>query len=62
MPIVISPEQVVLLFQSITAISAFKHESACNDFYIVRDVLMMVGAFQPGQVQLAIKKYEAVLK
>ena len=52
--------QVVLVFKSIAAISQFKHECACPDFYIDRDALTLVGSFLPEQVQLAKAKYDAV--
>ena len=51
--------QVTLMFPSIDAISAFKKECACVDFYIDRDALTLVGSFTKGQVDFARQKYQA---
>jgi hypothetical protein len=57
-----SPEQsnaIILQFNSVTAISQFKKECACSDFYIDRDALTLVGSFTPAQVLIALEKYGA---
>ena len=54
-----SRTHVTLLFPSIEAISAFKKECACADFYIDRDALSLVGSFQQAQIDIAIGKYGA---
>lgn len=51
--------QVTLLFPSIDAMSSFKKECACVDFYIDRDALTLVGSFTEEQVDFAMQKYQA---
>ena len=50
---------VILSFKSIADLSKFKHECDCNDFYIDRDLLTLVGDFIETQIQMAINKYDA---
>jgi hypothetical protein len=57
---VIPQKQVILLFQSLSALAQFKQKCNCPDFYIERDALKLIGSFTPGQVVTAIKKYGAV--
>jgi hypothetical protein len=59
MPPVVPPKQVMLQFKSIAAISQFKKACACDDFYIDRDALTLVGSFTTEQVALAVEHYEA---
>lgn len=61
MPPVIPQKQFILKFTTLKAISNFKHECACPDFYIDRDALTLVGSFTSEQVAIAIQKYGAVL-
>lgn len=58
----IPQKQVMLLFKSITAISQFKRECICSDFYIDREDLTLVGSFSNAQIQVAVEKYEAKSK
>lgn len=58
MPLSIPKKQVKLYFKSAAAISLFKLEAACKDFYIDRDALAMVGFFTEEQLRLAVTKYE----
>lgn len=55
-------KMVILFFQTLDAISNFKKECNCNDFYIDRDVLSIVGTFTDEQLYLAINKYSAICK
>lgn len=59
MPFLVPKKQISLFFQSATAISLFKQESACQDFYIDRDAVAIVGFFTEEQIRLALTKYEA---
>ena len=60
MPAVIPKKKVYLTFNSVADISKFKHECECGDFYIDRDLIMLVGSFSEEQLQLAFIKYAAV--
>ena len=51
-----------LVFPSNKAISDFKHECGCNDFYIDRDELTLVGFFTEEQIKLAIVNFGASRK
>ena len=51
---------VVIQFKSISDISDFKHECDCNEFYIERDTLSIVGSFTEEQLKMAGEKYDAV--
>jgi hypothetical protein len=51
----------VLVFRSLADISKFKHECVCNDFYVDRDLLTMVGKFSKEQIQMAVSKYNALV-
>lgn len=56
----VSPEnRVMLQFVSLEAISQFKNECACCDFYIDREALTLVGSFTAEQVAIATGKYHA---
>lgn len=55
----IPEKQATLLFPSLSAISQFKNECACGDFYIDRDALTLVGSFTETQVAFAVEKYNA---
>lgn len=59
MPSLIPQRQVILAFSSLMAITQFKHECTCPDFYIDRDMLTLVGSFTADQVKIAIEKYNA---
>jgi hypothetical protein len=52
--------QTKLLFKSIESMYAFKHQIACSEFYVERDVASFVGFFTQDQVDLAVTKYNAV--
>jgi hypothetical protein len=52
-------KESTLLFPSNKAISEFKHKCGCNDFYIDRDSLTLVGFFTQEQIQLAAEKFGA---
>ena len=54
------PTKVFLCFHSLDDLSAFKNECACNDFYIDRDALTLVGSFTEPQLKIATGKYQAV--
>jgi hypothetical protein len=57
----ILPKKVVLLFPSLDDLSAFKKESCCEDFYIDRDAITLVGSFIESQLKIAISKYHALI-
>jgi hypothetical protein len=59
MPTSIPHNQVILLFKSTSAISQFKKQCTCDDFYVDRDAVTLVGTFTPEQIHLAVEKYEA---
>ena len=59
MPFSTKRKKVTLTFKSITMLKAFKHECSCDDFYIERDVLLLVGTFTEEQLQIANYKYGA---
>lgn len=49
----------VLVFTSLAAVTQFKRECTCRDFYIDRDACTLVGSFTPEQVMIAVDKYGA---
>jgi hypothetical protein len=55
-------QRVILSFKTLADISNFKKECNCNDFYIDRDSLSIVGSFADQQLQLAFNKYNAICK
>jgi hypothetical protein len=55
----ILPKKVILSFHSMDDLSAFKKECACDDFYIDRDALTLVGSFSEAQLKVARDKYRA---
>ena len=55
-------QKVILSFQTLAEISNFKKECNCNDFYVDRDSLSLVGTFTDAQLQLATNKYNAMCK
>lgn len=59
-PTIISLDQTTLLFPSLQLMYAFKHEIACSEFYVERDIITFVGFFTQDQVDLAVTKYNAV--
>lgn len=59
MSYILPKQQRSLLFKSTAAISLFKKEAGCQDFYIDRDAVSVVGFFTEEQISLALKKYEA---
>ncbi len=44
-------------FRSIQDLNDFKHKSSCNDFYINREALTLVGKFTQIELDLAISYY-----
>ncbi|HYO22358.1 MAG TPA: hypothetical protein VER36_08115 [Flavisolibacter sp.] len=58
-PISPLPYQTTLVFQSLELMYAFKHDIACAEFYVERDMIAFVGFFTQEQVDLAITKYNA---
>ena len=59
MPFSNGKQKVVLVFRSIAALSGFKNECTCDDFYVDRDALTIVGSFTEEQLQIANFKYFA---
>jgi hypothetical protein len=59
MPFTSGTKKVSITFPSITELMAFKQECACNDFYVERDALLLVGSFTEEQLQIANYKYAA---
>jgi hypothetical protein len=57
----ILPKKVILLFHSLDDLSAFKKECFCEDFYIDRDAIILVGSFIEAQLKIAIGKYHALI-
>lgn len=57
-----SIKEVMIVFSSLEAISKFKHECACNDFYVDRDSLTLVGFFKPEHIRLAADEFGARLR
>jgi hypothetical protein len=57
----ILPKKVILLFHSLDDLSAFKKECFCEDFYIDRDAITLVGSFIEAQLKIAIVKYHALI-
>lgn len=55
-------KKATLIFQSIIDLTNFKHECGCDDFYIERDGLLLVGTFSDDELQLANYKYAASCK
>jgi len=51
--------KVILSFKSIADLSKFKHECDCNEFYIDRDSLTLVGDFIEMQIEIALNRYDA---
>jgi hypothetical protein len=56
------PKKVILLFHSLDDLSAFKKQCCCEDFYIDRDALTLVGSFIEAQLKIAIEKYHALMR
>lgn len=59
MPFSETKKKVTLTFQSINTLSLFKKECECDDFYVDRDTLTLVGSFTEEQLQVANYKYLA---
>jgi hypothetical protein len=55
-----STKKIMLSFNSMDDLSAFKRECACDDFYIDRDALTLVGSFTEVQLEIAKAKYSAL--
>ena len=55
-------KEVIIEFESLEAISHFKHECSCNDFYVDRDALTIVGFFKQEHIELAVVKFGAELR
>ena len=55
-------QKIVLVFSSMADISRFKMECVCDDFYIDRDLLSLIGSFSETQVDIAVNKYKAIVK
>ena len=53
-------KKVILSFKSLQDLSAFKKECGCNDFYIDRDSLTLVGSFTEEQLKIATGKFLAL--
>lgn len=53
-------KKVILSFHSMEDLSKFKKECACDDFYIDRDALSLVGSFTEAQLQIAVTNYHAL--
>ena len=62
MPFSNDKKKVTLTFRSITALHDFKNECGCDDFYVERDRLLLVGTFTEEQLQIANYKYAANYK
>lgn len=52
-------QKAVLIFKSMTQLVAFKNDRKCDDFYIDRDELSLVGTFTEDQLQSAKNDYSA---
>jgi len=59
MPFSQTKKKVTITFQSIKDLMLFKKECACDDFYVDRDTLTLVGTFTEEQLQIANYKYAA---
>ena len=59
MPFTMGKKKATLIFSSITDLSKFKNECSCDDFYVERDNLLLVGNFTEDQLQVANYKYGA---
>jgi hypothetical protein len=57
----ILPKKVNLLFHSLDDLTAFKKECCCEDFYIDRDAMTLVGSFLEAHLKIAIGKYHALI-
>ena len=55
-----SHNKVNLSFKSLTDLAAFKNECLCDDFYIDRESLTLVGSFSEEQLKIATSKYFAL--
>lgn len=60
MPYINNPTKAILTFLSISDLSMFKNACACNDFYVDRDALTLVGNFTEEQCKMASDAYRAV--
>jgi hypothetical protein len=59
MPFSKGKKKATLIFSSIIDLSQFKNECSCDDFYVERDNLLMVGMFTEEQLQVANYTYGA---
>ena len=59
MPFSNGKKKAILTFHSIIDLTIFKKEYACDDFYVERDALLLVGSFTEEQLQIANYKYAA---
>ena len=55
-------QKAILVFKSITELTAFKRDCQCDDFYIDRDELSLVGSFTEDQLQSAKNNYSATFQ
>ena len=62
MPFSSNKKKATLIFKSITDLANFKNECGCDDFYIERDGLLLVGTFTEEELQIANYKYAATYK
>jgi len=59
MPFSNDKKKATLIFKSITDLTNFKNECGCDDFYIERDGLLLVGTFTEQELQIVNYKYAA---
>ncbi|MGZ5189485.1 MAG: hypothetical protein ACXWCZ_00625 [Flavisolibacter sp.] len=61
MPHPTGTKRKILVFSSMADISNFKQECLCDDFYVDRDLLSLVGSFTDAQIMIAKTKYKALV-
>ena len=52
---------MTIQFKSIDDLNNFKRESGCNDYYVVKDFLSLVGTFTESNLHLATDKFNAMV-
>ena len=62
MPYTNNSKKATLTFLSITDLAKFKKACTCNDFYVDRDALTLVGSFTEEQCKTANHSYSASYK
>lgn len=60
-PVSSTPRRFVLQFKNLSEVESFKKECDCNDMYIDKDAITIVGTFTELQLKSATSAYNAMV-